>query len=317
MELNSAWGIDVSKGALDLADYPASMTQRFDNDADGHQQLIAALPPAEGCLVVLEATGGYEQAIVLALLEAGYVVSVVNPRQIRDFARAVGVLAKTDPVDARMIARYGYQIRPRAIAQTPANQGELSELVARRRQLVATRTSELNRKAKATSKVVRQSLQQNVDHLNKHIRRMDKEIARLVTSNDDWKNKAELLQSAPGIGEVASTTLVAELPELGQLNRQKISALVGVAPYNRDSGQLRGRRTIFGGRRAVRSVLYMAALSARRHNPVIRRFADRLAAQGKLPKVILVACMRKLLIILNTMVRTNTPWKPQLAEEIT
>jgi transposase len=317
MELNCALGIDVSKLHLDLADYPASITDRFGNDPDGHQQLLAKLPPADGCLLVLEATGGYEQAIVLALLEAGYVVSVVNPRQVRDFARAVGVLAKTDPVDARMIARYGYQIRPRAIAETPKNQGELGELVTRRRQLVGTRTSELNRKAKATSKVVRKSLQQNVDHLNKHIRRIDKEIARLVKSNDDWKNKAELLQSAPGIGEVASTTLVAELPELGQLNRQKISALVGVAPYNRDSGQMRGRRTIFGGRRAVRSVLYMAALSARRHNPVIRRFADRLQAQGKLPKVILVACMRKLLIILNTMVRTNTPWKPQLAEEIT
>lgn len=314
MELNCAVGIDVSKRSLDLADYPNSMTARFDNDPDAHQRLLDALPPPDGCLVVVESTGGYEEAIVLALLEAGYVVSVVNPRQVRDFAKAVGVLAKTDPVDARMIARYGYQIRPRAIAQTHKNQKELSELVTRRRQLVGTRTAEMNRKAMATSKVVRKSLQQNIDHLNKDIRRINKEIARLVKSNDDWKNKAELLQSAPGIGDVASTTLVAELPELGQLNRQKISALVGVAPYNRDSGQLRGRRTIFGGRRAVRSVLYMAALSARRHNPVIRRFADRLAAQGKLPKVILVACMRKLLIILNTMVRTNTHWNPQLAE---
>lgn len=308
MDFESVIGIDVSKNKLDVADWPESFTGQATNDETGHQQLIEKLPQPESCLVVVEATGRYEKALVLALVDAGYLVAVVNPRQVRDFAKALGILAKTDRIDARVIARFGQQVRPRALAQTHEKQDELDQLVTRRRQLIASRTAEKNRTGTATSKVVRKSLQKIVDQLSKETRRIDAEIARLVKSDDEWKGRAELLQSAPGVGEITATTLIAEVPELGQLNRQKISALVGVAPFNRDSGQFRGRRTIFGGRRAVRSVLYMAALAARRCNPVIRAFADRLEAQGKLPKVILVACMRKLLVILNSMVKTNTHW---------
>jgi transposase len=304
-------GIDVAKKKLDVADGPKSLIGCFANDDDGHRQLLKTLPKPEACLVVLEATGGYQKRIVLKLVNAGHLVAVVNPRQVRDFAKALGILAKTDKIDARVISHFGQLVRPRTVAQTHEKQDELDELVTRRRQLIQLRTAEMNRKTTVTSKFVRKSVQQNVDHLSKDIRRIDSEIAKLVKSDDQWKCKSELLQSTPGVGAVTATTLIAEVPELGQLNRQKISALVGVAPYNRDSGQFRGRRTIYGGRRAVRSALYMAALTARRHNPVIRAFADRLAAQGKLPKVILVACMRKLLVILNTMVKTNTHWNPK------
>ena len=313
MEFKSVIGIDVAKKKLDVADWPKSFAQQYDNNHAGHQQLISKLPAAASCLIVVEATGGYEKGVVLALVNAGYLVSVVNPRQVRDFAKALGILAKTDRIDARVIARFGHQVRPRTLAQCHEKQDELDQLVTRRRQLIESRTAEKTRAGTARSKVVRQSVQKIVDQLAKEIRRIDAEIAKLVQADDQWKAQAELLQSAPGVGEVTATTLIAEVPELGKLNRQQISALIGVAPFNRDSGQFRGRRTIFGGRRAVRSVLYMAALTARRYNPVIRKFADRLEAQGKLPKVVLVACMRKLLVILNTMVKTNTHWNPKNA----
>ena len=308
MELAPVIGIDISKSKLDVADCPKSFVDRFDNDASDHLELLKKLPAAESYLVVLEAIGGYEKHVVLKLVNAGYLVSVVNPRQVRNFAKALGIPAKTNRIDARLIANFGQQVRLRAIVQFHEKQDELDQLVTRRRQLIASRTAEKNRTGTATSKVICKSLQKIVDQLSKEIRRIDAEIARLVKSDDEWKGRAELLQSAPGVGEITATTLIAEVPELGQLNRQKISALVGVAPLNRDSGQFRGRRTIFGSRRAVRSVLYMAALAARRCNPVIRAFADRLEAQGKLPQVILVACMRKLLIILNTIVKTNAHW---------
>ena len=308
MELAPVIGIDISKSKLAVADCPKSFVDRFDNDASDHLELLKKLPAAESYLVVLEAIGGYEKHVVLKLVNAGYLVSVVNPRQVRNFAKALGIPAKTDRINARLIAHFGQQVRLRAIVQFHEKQDELDQLVTRRRQLIASRTAEKNRTGTATSKVICKSLQKIVDQLSKEIRRIDAEIARLVKSDDEWKGRAELLQSAPGVGEITATTLIAEVPELGQLNRQKISALVGVAPFNRDSGQFCGRRTIFGGRCAVRSVLYMAALAARRCNPVIRAFADRLEAQGKLPKVILVACMRKLLVILNTMVKTNAHW---------
>jgi len=306
-------GIDVAKARLDVAYGPESRIQQFDNDASGHQQLLLKLPEPQTCLVVLEATGRYEKSVVMELVNAGHLVSVVNPRQVRDFAKSLGIFAKTDKIDARVIARFGELVRPRTVAQTHEKQDELDQLTTRRRQLVAARTAEINRQSMTTSKVVCESVQQHVDHLKKDISRIDAEITRLVKSDDEWNGKAKLLQSTPGVGEVTASTLIAELPELGHLNRQKISALVGIAPFNRDSGQFRGSRTIFGGRRAVRSVLYMAALTARRHNPVIRAFADRLEAQGKRPKVIIVACMRKLLVILNTMVKTNTHWNPKIA----
>ena len=313
MVFTSVIGIDVAKKKLDLADWPESFVEQYGNDETGHQELIQKLPEPASCLVVMEATGGYEKGIALALVNAGYLVSVVNPRQVRDFAKALGILAKTDKIDARVIARFGQVVRPRTVAQAHDKQDELDQLVTRRRQLISLRTAEKNRMGTATSTVVRKSVQKIVDQLSKEVRRIDAEISKLVKSDDQWRSKADLLQSAPGVGVVTATTLIAEVPELGKLNRQKISSLVGVAPFNRDSGQFRGRRTIFGGRRAVRGALYMAALTARQHNPVIRAFAERLEAQGKLSKVVIVACMRKLLVILNAMVKTNTHWNPKIA----
>jgi len=291
--------MDFQASLVSTLPKPNSMSLDYLNEASGHQQLLKQLPSPGTCLIVFEATGGYESPAVLELVDANHIVCVVNPRQVRDFARAHGILAQTDKIDACVIARFGKEVRPRAVEKTHEKQQELDQLVTRRRQLIVTRTAEKNRQATATSKVVRKSLQHSLDRLNKDIRKISAEISKLVKSDDEWKGKAEILESAPGFGEVTAATLIAELPELGRLNRQEISALVGVAPFNRDSGTLRGRRTVFGGGRAVRNVLYMAALCARRFNPVIATFANRIQSQGKKPKVIIFACMRKLLVIRN------------------
>ena len=272
-------------------------------------KLVEKLPQPGTCLIIFEATGRCEKEVVISLVDLGHVVAVVNPRQVRDFARAHNILAKTDKIDAQVIARFGQQVRPRSIAKAHKLQDELDQLVTRRRQIVVTRTAEKNRKkTRGNSKFVIKSLTKSLRHLEKELKLVEAEIARLVQSDDEWKSRYELLRSAPGIGDVTATTLIAELPELGQLNRQKIASLVGLAPFNRDSGTMRGRRTIWGGRKAIRSTLYMAALSARTSNPLIRKFAARLELQGKRPKVVLVACMRKLLVILNSMVKTNKHW---------
>ena len=241
-------------------------------------------------------------------------MAVVNPRQVRDFAKGLGILAKTDRLDAQVIARFGQHVRPRTLAKTHEKQEELAQLVTRRRQLIELRTAENNRMETLVSKPVRKSVQQVVELLNKQIKRIEKEILALLESDDEWKDKGEIIQSTPGIGPVTVATLLAELPELGVLNRQEISALVGLAPFNRDSGPFHGKRSIWGGRASVRSALYMAALTARRCNPVIRSFAQRLEAQGKPYKVVMTACMRKLLVILNTLVKTNSPWNPDYAK---
>jgi transposase len=311
--LASFVGIDVAKKSLDVHLLPKGTSGRFPHDAAGRKALQALLPPQGTCLIVVEATGGYERQLVAELLDAGHQVAVVNPRQVRDFAKALGILAKTDRLDASVLARFAQDVRPRRLGRAPEKQEELEQLVVRRRQLVNLRTAEKNRMETITSRLVRKSLQQTIDHLNKQIKRVESEILSLVQSHDEWNDKAKLLQSVPGIGPVASITLVAEVPELGQLNRQQIAALVGVAPFNRDSGQFRGQRTIWGGRASARHLLYMAALSARRFNPVIRAFADRLAARGKKTQAILTACMRKLLVILNTMIKNNTHWNPQIS----
>jgi transposase len=250
-------------------------------------------------------------------MTAGLAVAVVNPRQPRDFARSLGRLAKTDRLDARTLAEYGLRVRPRASAPTSEKQAELDALVARRRQLVALQATEKTRKHQAFSKAVGKSIAHLLTLLKAEIADVDAQIAALIESDDDWRAKFKLLESAPGVGDVAGATLVAELPELGKLNRQEIASLVGVAPLNRDSGLSRGKRMIWGGRAAVRTVLYMAAFNARRYNPVIRAFAARLEAAGKPFKVVMTACMRKLLTILNSMIRNNTPWQklenPQFA----
>ena len=302
-------GIDVSKARLDVAFDPDAAVEQFNNTQNGHDKLVEKLPQPGTALIVFEATGRCEKPIVIRLVDLGHIVSVVNPRQVRDFAKAHNILAKTDTIDARVIARFGEQIRPRSVAKAHDLQDELDQLVTRRRQIIDARTAEKNRRsARGNSKFVVKSLTKSLKHLDRELKLVDAEIARLVQSDDEWKSRYELLRSTPGVGDVTATTLIAELPELGQLNRQKIASLVGLAPFNRDSGMMRGRRSIWGGRKSIRSVLYMAALSARNSNPVIRRLATRLESQGKRPKVVLVACMRKLLVILNAMVKTNKHW---------
>ncbi len=305
-------GIDVAKHTLDIHQLTDGRHLTLAYDTKGLQQLRKALSPPEETLVVVEATGGYQRRLVADLADAGYAVAVVNPRQVRDYARSLGRLAKTGRIDAETIARFGAHVRPRTFEQTPAKQVELEALVTRRRQLVELRTAELNRKETAATKSIRKNIQQVLDLLNKQIERIEKDIEALLASDDDFKGKAALLASVPGVGTTTAATLLAELPELGRLNRQQIAALVGVAPFNRDSGRFRGKRAIWGGRSAVRSVLYMATLTARRCNPTIRTFAERFEQQGKHFKVAMVACMRKLLVHLNTMVKNNHHWQPPI-----
>jgi transposase len=301
-------GIDVAKESFDVFLYPEGKRATLPQNAKGRKQLVEMLPPAGDCLVTLEATGGYERPLVVALAESGHLVAVVNPRQVRDFARGIGIVAKTDRLDAEVIARFGHGVRPRTILNTSEKREELDQLVTRRRQLVDLRTAENNRAETISSRVVRKSIRKVVELLNKQIARVDQEIADLLKSDEEMKDKAKLLTSTPGIGVTTAATLIAELPELGMLNRQQIAALAGLAPFNRDSGRFRGKRSIFGGRRSVRNALYMATLTAKTWNPAIRTFAERLKDQGKTFKVIMTACMRKLLIILNTMVKNNTHW---------
>jgi transposase len=305
-------GIDVAKGSLDACLLPEGRRLSAPNDRDGAARVLAALPSAGECLVVVEATGGYQRAVVAELIAAGHQVAVVNPRQVRDFARGLGLLAKTDRIDAEAIARFGQHVGPRPAPQVPEQQDRLEQLVTRRRQLIDLRTAEKCRLETASTKSVIKSVRRLVEQLNKFIRQIEQELSELVQSDQRLQCRAAALQTAPGVGPITAVTLVAELPELGRLNRQEISALVGVAPFNRDSGKFHGRRAIWGGRSAVRSVLYMATLTARRFNPVIRAFAERLEAAGKPFKVVMVACMRKLLVILNTMLKNNSTWNPQL-----
>lgn len=310
--ISTVVGIDIAKNCLDVHILPEGMELRVPNQLDGHRELIRQLPEPGKCLVVVEATGGYERQLIAELKAADHHVSVVNPRNVREIARGLGFLAKTDRLDARAIALFGVKANPRTRAEIDHKQEELAQFVARRRQLVELRTAENNRRETLTSKDVRKSIQLVVDAINKELKRVEKKILELVESDDEWKGKSELLQSTPGIGQTTAATLVSDLPELGTLSREKIAALVGVAPFNRDSGTMRGKRSIWGGRASVRSTLYMAALSAQRFNPVIKAFAERLKGLGKPAKVITTACMRKLLVILNTMLKTNTPWNPKL-----
>jgi transposase len=300
-------GIDVAKNSVEACLLPQSrkLTPRDPGD------LVKELADCGSCLVVMEATGGYERPWVAALLDAGIPVAVVNPKRVRDFAKAMGHLAKTDRIDAAVIARYAEVAQPRPLEKMPAKQAQLQDLVNRRRQVLSMRTTEHNRLETAATAAARRSIGTVRKILDRELQRLEKEITALVESDEDWRQKTELLQGVPGVGPVTSTNLVAELPELGRLNRQEIAALVGVAPFNRDSGEHRGKRFISGGRSQIRSVLYMAALSASRHNPKLQQFAQRLKAAGKPAKVWITACARKLLIILNTMVQNNTPWEPQ------
>ena len=267
------------------------------------------LVPLEPCGVVLEATGGYEMLVAGELELAGLPVSLVNPRQVRSFARATGRLAKTDAIDAQVLAQFAEAIKPPVRPLPDQETRELRALVDRRRQLLGMVTSERNRLRNA-SRRVRPLIQEHIQWLKQQVDDLDKDISELIRSSPVWRAQEDLLCSVPGVGPVLSSTLLTHLPELGSLNRGQVAALVGVAPLNRDSGAFRGKRSIWGGRAAVRSALYMAALVATRHNPVIKAFYQRLRAAGKAKKVALTACMRKLLLILNCMLLRRTRWGP-------
>jgi len=305
-------GVDVSKDKLDVCLLPGGEHRVFKNDAGGHGKLVAWLASGEEHLVVIEATGGYERPAMFALQEAGVPVALVNPRQVRKFAEGIGRLAKTDKLDAAVLAQFGRVVAPPLAEKTSEKQRELAALVVRRRQLLAMQVAEKNRLGQATDKFVQKNLQQSLKALDRQIHSIEKRIAELLDSDDQWKAKLELLMSTPGIGPTIAATLVAELPELGTLNREKIAALAGVAPFNGDSGKSEGKRRIRWGRGEVRSALYMGVLAARRWNPAIKAFAARLTKAGKSFKQIQIACARKLLVILNTMVKTNTHWENKL-----
>ncbi|MEA3158407.1 MAG: transposase [Betaproteobacteria bacterium] len=304
-------GIDVSKATLDCAAVPIKASLQVANDDAGIGRLITWLREVKPDLVVLEASGGYETAAATALAGALFRVAVVNPRQVRDFAKAKGILAKTDRIDAEVIADFGVAIDPQVSHLPDEDTKALQSLLARRSQLVAMRTQELNRVAQAAA-ALRSHIKDHIAWLNEAIRKCDIDLTAKLRSSPAWKTKDDLYRSMPGIGPINSRMLMACLPELGQLNRQKISALVGVAPFNRDSGKFKGQRRIWGGRAQVREALYMAAITAKRCNPVIRTLYERLTARGKPHKVAMVACMRKMIIILNTMTKNNAPWEPNL-----
>jgi transposase len=307
-------GIDVSKAVLDVAVAPAGDAFSVPNTVEGVQQLVKRLKELSPRLVVLEATGGLERRAIAALAGASLPVVAVNPRQVRDFAKATGQLAKTDAIDAAVLALFAERIRPEVRPLRDEQTQELEAIITRRRQVVDMITAEKNRLTAAPpSKHVRTDIGKTIRWLQKQLEDIDHHLDGAVRGSPAWREKDDILQSAKGVGKVLSRTLLSFVPELGNLSKKQIAALIGVAPLNRDSGTQRGRRVIWGGRAQVRSVLYMATLAAARTNPTIRAFYSRLTAAGKLPKVALVACMRKLLTILNAMVCNRTPWKQENA----
>jgi transposase len=304
-------GIDVSKDHLDIACRPEPMCWRVAHDSAGIAECISQLRQLKPALIVLEATGGWQCSLVAALAVAKLPVAVMNPRQIRDFAKATGQLAKTDELDAGVIAHFAEAVRPTPRPLPDAMTQQIDALLQRRRQLLEMLVAERHRVALAHS-TVRDSLARHIDYLQHLINETDEEVATIIRTSPAWREKDDLLQSAPGIGPVLSATLQAALPELGVLNQREIAKLVGIAPLNDDSGKRSGTRHIRGGRAEVRAVLYMATLTATRCNPVIKAFYQRLQARGKAQKVALTAAMRKLLIILNAMVKTHTLWNARV-----
>lgn len=313
MSHQSFVGIDVSKAHLDVAVLPQKRRRRLTNDEAGFDELLAWLGDPAGTLVVLEATGGYQIPAVGALATAGFDVVVANPRQVREHARSRGRLAKTDQLDAEAIADFAQRNQP-AVRALPDEQTRLLQaLMARRRQLLEMLTMEKNRLQQAPPALAKQ-IAKHVSWLKKQLQQLDDDLDDQIRRSDLWREQDQLLRSVPGVGDVTSRTLLADLPELGQVSHKQIAALAGVAPLNRDSGQFAGHRTIWGGRATVRTALYMAVVSAIRHNPIIRAFYQRLKQLGKASKVAMVACMRKLLVILNAMLKDRQPWQPHPAK---
>jgi transposase len=305
-------GVDVSKDTLDVALGIEGPVRRYANDPTGHAMLVRDLLAAGPARIVLEATGGYERALVGELFAAALPAAVVNPRQVRDFAKAMGVLAKTDVIDAVILARFAAAFKPPAQQAPEELIATMGALVARRRQLVGMRTEELNRRGQAPLPRICKSIERVIQALNQQIDGLDDEMDRTLRGSPHWRQTAELLKSVPGIGDQTARTLIAEMPELGTLSRQRIAALAGLAPYPDDSGKHRGKRRIRGGRAPVRTALYMATLVATRYNPTVERWYRHLLQCGKPKKVALVACMRKLLVALNAMLAHNTPWHAEV-----
>ncbi len=298
-------GIDICKDSLDVAVHDSNEQWRLSNDAAGIRKLCKKLVKLQPALVVFEATGGYELPLYLALDEAGLPAAPINARQVRDFAKSTGKLAKTDSLDARVIAHFAYAIRP--VPRPVPNTHQIKMVQARRIQLLEMVTAETNR-LRGAPKSLRMRIEAHIAWLKRELAETDRELGEIIKKDPTWQEKDSLLQSTPGVGSILSATLIAQLPELGSLDRRQIAALVGVAPLNRDSGTLHGRRTVWGGRARVRAVLYMATLVATRFNPAIRGFYLRLCSAGKRKKVALTACMRKLLSILNSILKHHVPW---------
>jgi transposase len=308
-------GVDIAKDKVDVHVRPLSRRFTFANDADGFAQLVDELRLHPGLqTVVVEASGGYERSLVSHVIEASISVSVVNPRQVRDFAKGLGLRAKTDAIDAAVLAHFAEIIKTRPATKTPEDQQQLQDLVTRRRQIIQIRTMEQNRQHTAHGKLPCKTIVQTIKLFNKQLAEIELAITKLFTSNDDWKTKTNILSSVPGVGDTTAQQLLAEMPELGKTNRAEAAALAGLAPCNHDSGKLKGRRCISGGRVDVRSALYMATLTARRCNPIFTAFADRLKAAGKPYMIVQVACMRKLLVILNSLLKTGQYWNPTPAQ---
>ncbi len=301
-------GIDVAKARVDVAIRPGGDIWSIDYDEPAVSELVSRLLAVEPTAVLLEATGGLEVPLVSALAAAALPVVVVNPRQVRDFARATGKLAKTDTLDAAVLAHFGEAVRPPVRPLRDSETQLLHSLVARRHQLIIMLVAEKNRLNTATTVAVRPSIESHIEWLKRELKDLDTDLRQTIRRSPVWREKDKLLRTVPGVGEQVSLTLLAFLPELGTLGHRQIAALVGVAPFNRDSGTMKGRRTVWGGRARVRASLYMGALTASRWNPVIRDFYQRLLAAGKPTKVALTACMRKLLVILNSILRHRSPW---------
>lgn len=308
-------GIDVSKAVLDVYILPSKTYIQFKNDTKEIKKLSDKLKSFPQVSIVMEATGGYEKPAAQALQNMGFSISVVNPRHIRDFAKALGKLAKTDRIDAEIIALFAEKMQPRPNAKYDENQQKLAELNARRRQIIEMIVMEKNRLDKVSS-VSKKSIQRIINALEKELQAINKILEKAILDDTEYSQKNTLLKSIRGVGSVVAAGIIADLPELGTLNAKQITALVGLAPYNRDSGTLRGKRTIWGGRACVRSMLYMATLVATRHNVQIKNFYERLCKAGKMKKVAIIACMRKLLTIMNAMIKNGELWRSATASEI-
>lgn len=301
-------GIDVAKDKLDVARSDTGEVRQFHNTPAGIRSLVACLVPVAPARIVLEATGGLEQPLLDALLEAQLPVARVNPGKVRHLARGLGIQAKTDVIDATLLVEFARLAEPRLAQKRSEKQAELDALVTCRRQLVCARTDQGNQLASTTSPFAKKALRGVLGSLEKQIKRLDRQIASIIDSDDDMKHKDRILQSAPGVGPVLSSAIISQLPEAGAIDRHEVAALTGVAPFNHDSGKHKGKRAIRGGRADLRSILYMCAQIAMMHNPVLRTMAQRLEKLNKLPKVIIVACMRKFITLLNAMLRDNLTW---------